>query len=88
MAKVEIWDWKLGRNQDLRDVVIGGKLLNCLSLCGTAGLRTGQENLRSLEYENMFLKDLPLRTLVNHCLRISSCFMIIVVLFLKSTNIG
>lgn len=88
MAELEIWDWKLGRKQDLRDIAIAGKYLNCLTLCGTAGLRTGQEKLRSLEYENMFLKDLPLRTLVNCCLRIFSCSIIIVVLFLKSINIG
>lgn len=34
------------------------------------------------------IKDLLLRTLVNHCLRISSCFLMIVVSFLRSRNIG
>lgn len=89
MAKTEIQGWKLGSSQDLRDVVIAGKVFKfLLAPCDTAGLRTGQESLRSLDYDNMFLKDLPLRTLVRCCLRISSCSLIIGVWFLKSRQIG
>lgn len=86
MAKVEIWCWKLGSSQDLRDV-IAGVFKFCLALCDTAGLRTSQENFRSLDYDSMFLKDLPLRTMVRGCLRISSCSLITVVLFLKSRQV-
>lgn len=74
VAKGEIWGWELGSSQDLRDVVIAGKVFKFpVALCEPVGLGTGQENLRSLDYDNMFLKDLPLRTLVRCCLRISSC---------------
>lgn len=60
--------------------MIAGKVFKFqLILYGNANLRTSQEELRSLLYNNMSLKDLPLRTLVSHCLRISSCFSMIVV---------
>lgn len=80
MAEVEIWGWKLGRGKDLREVLIAGKVSKFqLTLYGTADLRTGQEELGFLVYDYMSLKDSPLRTLVSHCLRISSCFSMIVV---------
>lgn len=60
--------------------MIAGKVSKFqLTFYGTANLRTGQEELESLVYDYMSLKDSPLKTLVSHCLRISSCFSMIVV---------
>lgn len=69
--------------------MIAGKVYKFqLALYGTSDLWTGQGKLGSLVCDSMSTKDLLLRTLVNHCLRISSCSLMIVVSFLKFGNIG
>lgn len=58
---------------------MAGKVFNFrLALYSPADLRTSQEEPGSPVYDNMPLKDLPLRTL-SRCLRISSCSSMIVV---------